>query len=200
MSDLIENEPEKVQGEVMPVSMAEATEFAWQQMDNEPWLWYQRFIKYFLPQGPGRSLYKAYELMVATERPDVSKARLENPEAKKTTNITSWGIHARDWNWRERSKEFDKYTFRAANAEVDAARITLLSSANKAANALVSALANPRLQVAAAKEILDRAGLPGTTNVALGPIDKFTADEFRRAESEIDDWERKLESPNPKSE
>lgn len=185
--------------EVMPTTMAEATEFAWQQMEDEPWFWYQRFIKYFLPQGPGRSLYKAYELMVSMERPDVAKARKENPKPK-TTHITAWGQYAQKWHWRDRSKEFDRFTYKAAQAEVDNARITLLSSANKAANTLVEALANPRLQVAAAKEILDRAGLPGTTNVALGPIEKFTADEFRQAESELDDWESQPSLPKPTSE
>lgn len=181
------------------ITLAEPTEFPWEQMENEPWMWFQRFIKYFLPLGPGRSLYGAYQQMVSIEHPEVMKARAKSNKVKPTS-ITSWGKKAREWDWRERSKAFDRFTYKAAAAQVDNARITLLGSANLAAEALKSALTDPRLRVAAAKEILDRAGLPGTTNVALGPIEKFTADEFRQAENEIDEWEEQTQTSKPISE
>ena len=187
-------QPENV--EVLATDAVE--EFPWHQADGEPDFWYSRFIKYFLPQGPGRSLYKSYQLMVATEHEDVAKARKASGRKETTTSIRPWTEAASKWDWRIRSRAFDKFTYAAASANVDLARITLLESADKAAKALVDALGNARLSVAAAKEILDRVGLPGTTNVALGPIEKFTADEFRQAESEVDEWERQL--PSPKSE
>lgn len=169
-------------------SPMEVIEYPWRQMEGEPWFWFQRFIKYFLPLGPGRSLIKAYETMVGVEFPEVAEARrLNEPKKKKATNL--WSKRAREWNWRERSKAYDKFTYSEALQEVDKARVTLLRSADKAALTLVGALTNARLCVAASKEILDRVGLPGTTNVGLGPIEKFTADEFRQAESEVDAWE-----------
>ena len=174
------------------------TTYPWQVMDGEPDLWFQRFTKYFLPLGPGRTLIKAYTIMVDVEHPEVAKARKEmaKKDPGKTfnvNNITSlWGTKAREWNWRDRAKAFDRFSYQLAQAEVDLARVTLLGSANKAALALVEALSNPRLQVAAAKEILDRAGLPGTTNVALGPIDKFTSDELAQATQDLEGWESQL--------
>ena len=185
------------------VSTEEAV-FPWLQMVDEPWNWFQRFIKYYLPLGPGRSLYGAYTQMVETEHPEVAAARRAKAESdptfrkKKAVAINSWTKCARLWDWRERAKAFDRFTYKAAQAQVDNARITLLGSANKAALALVEALTNPRLQVAAAKEILDRAGLPGTTNVGLGPIEKFSADELSQAEQEVDAWESQVRL-NPKS-
>jgi hypothetical protein len=174
------------------------TEYPWQRIEDEPWLWFGRFTKYFLPQGPGRSLYHAYELMVAAEHPEVAEAR-RKAHKEKMTSIAVWSRMAKDWHWRDRSKAFDRFTYQSAQAHVDLARITLLSSANKAAGALVDALTNERLKVAAAKEILDRAGLPGTVNVGIGPADKFTADELRAAEDEISDWENNQQRPRLES-
>lgn len=190
-----------------PVSPAETTQtltepisYPWRQIEDEPWLWYQRFIKYFLPQGPGRSIAKAYEAMVATEHAEVAEARRKLGK-KKAIPAQMWSQQARKWDWRNRSKAYDKFTYAEALLEVDKARLTLLANADGAAKALVSALDNERLKVAAAKEILDRVGLPGTTNVGLGPIEKFTADEFRQAEQEVEEWEQKaLPAPKPRSE
>lgn len=184
--------------DITTATEAAAAEYPWEQRDGEPWMWYQRFIQYFLPQGPGRSIYKAYELMVATEHPDVAKAR-EEASKLKSTATTNWSKKATEWDWRERSKAFDRFTYKAAQANVDSARIILLDSAAEAARALKSALANPRLQVAAAKEILDRVGLPGTVNVGVSAVEKFTADELKAAEEEVDVWERQTLTPKPTS-
>lgn len=190
--DSIVVDPVKVQV-ISPVE--EPITYAWTQQDGEPYFWFHRFITYFLPLGPGRSIIKAYETMVAAEHPEVAEARRRS---KKKMNATgAWSTKARVWGWRDRAKAYDKFAFSEALAEVDKARLTLLESADKAALALVGALSNSRLVVAAAKEILDRVGLPGTTNVGVGPIDKFTADELRQAEREVDEWES---LPSPKSE
>lgn len=187
------------------VSPSPLPEQAWQQMEGEPWLWYQRFIKYYIPQGPGRSIYKAYETMVATEHPEVAAARRKKKEeegeltTKKSHNVTDWSKNVGKWFWRERAKAYDRFTMQSALAQVDLARLTLLGAANVAAMALKEALSNERLKVAAAKEILDRAGLPGTTNVGIGPADKFNADELAQAESELDEWESQPQSPRLES-
>jgi hypothetical protein len=172
------------QGQVVIV-----VETPWFRIDGEPWLWYNRFQEYFLPLGPGRSLPKAFELMMLKER---GKEWLDNKKAnKRFASMNRWTAAAREWEWRERARAYDSFMYKDAQAEVELARLTILNGANKAAQALVSALDNERLKVAAAKEILDRAGLPGTTNVGIGPADKFSADELSRAEAEIQAWEKK---------
>jgi len=192
--DSIVVSPAQVPAEVQ-VQVEEPTTYAWTQRDGEPWFWFNRFITYFLPLGPGRSIIKAYETMVAAEHPEVAEARRRS---KKKMNATgAWSKKARDWDWRDRAKAYDRFAYAEALAEVDKARVTLLESANTAALTLAGALSDGRLKVAAAKEILDRVGLPGTVNVGVGPIEKFTADELRQAEREVDEWEP---LPSPKSE
>lgn len=175
-------------------------EYPWQRMKDEPWLWFQRFTEYFLPLGPGRSLYKAYSLQLEKEDPAAFKAKQAQSGGKlKPSGINAWGKRAKEWRWRERSHAYDSVQYKDAQAEVELARLTILSSANNAAQALVDALTNERLKVAAAKEILDRAGLPGTTNIGIGPADKFTADELNQAEVEISQWESQQVKPRLES-
>jgi len=180
------------------------SEYIWERMDDEPWLWFQRFTNYFLPLGPGRTMLGAYTAMVNVEQPAIADARKKKKEADpkhRTPNgVSFWSKAALEWHWRERSKAFDNFAYKGAQAHVELARLTLLESSNKAAEALVAALSNERLKVAAAKEILDRAGLPGTTNINLGVADKFSADELRAAEDEIADWETSRPKPKQISE
>ena len=46
--------------------------------------------------------------------------------------------------------------------------------------------------MAAAKEILDRGGLPGTHLVGVGRIEPYTADDLRKAEADVSDWEKRI--------
>lgn len=171
------------------VQVVVVDETPWYRIDQEPWLWYNRFHDYYLPLGPGRSLPKAYEAMMLAEHHDEYVAKV-NPR-KRHTALSNWIAAAKEWDWRERAQYYDRAVYRDAQGYVDKARITLLSAADDAAHALRDALDNERLKVAAAKEILDRVGLPGTTNVGVGPADKFSADELSRAEEELAAWERK---------
>jgi len=169
--------------------------YPWLAMQDEPSSWYKRFATYFLPQGPGRSLLQAFILMLNTEHPDVAAARkLKNKVEHAAAD--HWHKASRKWNWVARARAYDRFTYSRATAVVEVARLTILENANNAANALVAALTNDRLKVAAAKEILDRAGLPGTTNIGLGPIEKFNADELHEAEKEVAEWETMMKPPS----
>lgn len=68
----------------------------------------------------------------------------------------------------------------------------MLQSTEAAARALVENLKNPRLAVAAAKEILDRGGLPGTHLVGVGRVEPYTADDLRSAEEAVNKWEKQI--------
>lgn len=176
----------------------EQENYPWLPMEGEPEFWYNRFRNYFLPQGPGRSLLEASTRMVIAEHPEVAEAR-KLSEKKAHTSVYSWHQKAREWNWIARARAFDKFSYSRATAVVELARVTLLENSNNAAIALVEALKNDRLKVAAAKEILDRAGLPGTTNIGLGPIEKFTADELHEAEEDVKRWENLMNKPSEES-
>lgn len=165
-------------------------EIVWLQQEEESDLWYRRFMSYYLPLGPSRNLTRAYVRWLETEKPEKAE---EKKSAKGYINITKeWSAIARRWQWRERADAFDLYTAGENFAYVDKARELLLRSTEAAAQALVENLKNPRLAVSAAKEILDRGGLPGTHLVGVGHIEPYTADDLRKAEEDVNKWEKQI--------
>jgi len=162
----------------------------WLQVDDEPIMWYRRFMMYYLPLGPNRNLTRAYFKWLETEKPEQA-AKMKATRAFVNTS-RNWSVQARTWKWRERAEAFDLHCSSEIFGYVDQARETLMKSANEAAEALVSNLTSPRLGVSAAKEILDRVGLPSTHLVGVGKIDPYSADELHRAEREVADWEKEI--------
>lgn len=162
----------------------------WLQVENEPAMWYRRFMMYYLPLGPNRNLTRAYLKWLETEKPEKAAAKKATRAFINTSK--EWSVHARKWKWRERAEAFDLHCSSEIFGYVDQARETLMKSANDAAEALVNNLTSPRLGVSAAKEILDRVGLPSTHLVGVGKIDPYSADELHRAEREVADWEKNI--------
>ena len=162
----------------------------WLQVDKEPIFWYRRFMTYYLPLGPNRNLTRAYLKWMETEKPEQA-ARKKASRAFINTG-REWSVMARDWKWRERAESFDLHCSSEIFGYVDQARTTLMKAANDAANALIANLANPRLGVAAAKEILDRVGLPSTHLIGVGKIEPYSADELRKAEEDVANWEKNI--------
>jgi len=160
-------------------------EASWLQMPREPMLWYLRFAKYFLPLGPSRTIVRAFMLFTAAENPNarILKVRVGNFAS------TNWQEKSKAWQWHSRAEAFDRNNLLEYSTLIDTARNKLMHSLGVAVDALVGALDNPRLAVSAAKEILDRGGLPGTTNIGIGPASRFNADELSKAQAEIEDWE-----------
>lgn len=168
----------------------DTVDIVWLQRDGEPTEWYRRFMSFYLPLGPSRNLTRAYLRCLESEEPEKALAK---KAAKGYINTSpQWSEIARMWHWRDRAEAFDLYTASENFSYVDKARDILLQSTEAAARALVENLKNPRLAVAAAKEILDRGGLPGTHLVGVGRIEPYTADDLRKAEADVSDWEKRI--------
>lgn len=163
------------------------TDYAWNRRDDEPVAWYERFIRYYIPLGTTRSLFKAYKVCLAIEDPK----QLEKLDDKSNTPL-DWSRAANEYEWVERAAAYDEKMFSDEGA-VELARQLLKNSALDAATTLHRALSNPRLQVAAAKEILDRSGVLAAS-IQLSKELPFTADEMAEATKEIEEWEKNAKS------
>lgn len=162
----------------------------WLRLEDEKSTWYNRFLLYYLPLGPGRTLTQAYVRYLEAENAEAAE---EKKASGHSINAAShWSEMARVNDWRERADAFDRYNATDFLQRVQEAREVLVRNTKKAAQTLVSSLANPRLQVAAAKEILDRAGLPGARIVGHKQLQPYSADEFNAAQAEIRAWENKI--------
>jgi len=162
----------------------------WLQVEEEPIYWYRRFMTYYLPLGPNRNLTRAYFKWLEVEKPEQAAKKKATRAFINTSQ--EWSQHARLWKWRERAESFDLHCSSEIFGYIDQARETLMKSANEAAMALIENLKNPRLGVQAAKEILDRVGLPSTHLIGVGKIEPYSADELRKAEEEVANWERNI--------
>jgi len=162
----------------------------WLQMEGEPDEWYERFSTYYLQLGPSRNLTRAYVRYLASENPEQAAIVLSKPHYVNTPQ--KWSEIARVWNWRDRAEAFDLFTASENYAFVERARNYLMRSTEAAAETLVKNLDNPRHAVAAAKEILDRGGVPGARVVGVGRIDPYTADDLKRAEQALIEWEERI--------
>lgn len=158
----------------------------WQRQEGEPTLWYDRFEKYFLVLGPARNLSKAYQAFLAIENPPLLTDEDDGPIEIITPG--TWSSAAEKYNWVERAEAFDAKFFSAGGAQ-DLAREKLQGLTLKAVQTLEIFLNHPRLGVAAAKEILDRGGLPATS-AHLVAHTTITADEMAAAKEEIKAWEQ----------
>jgi hypothetical protein len=124
-------------------------------------------------------------LCLNAEKPDSPALKSGSLSAK---GLPHWQRQHKKFRWHDRAEAFDRNNILEYSTLIDTARDKLMRNLDTAVTALVGALDNPRQAVAAAKEILDRGGLPGTTNIGIGPA-KFTADELGKATTELDDWE-----------
>lgn len=162
----------------------------WLMQEGEPSLWFNRFLKYYLPLGAGRTLTQAYLFYLKEENPELAAAKEESGRYINTTR--SWSENARIWHWRERAEAFDRFSALDFARTVAQARNKILENSLAAAEALVSNLTNPRTGVQAAKEILDRAGIPSTHIIGHANLTPYTADDFNQAEKEVKEWEEQL--------
>lgn len=168
----------------------DSIDIVWLQEAEEPTLWYRRFMAYYLPLGPSRNLTRAYLKYLTAECPEIA---IQKKASRGYINAAaSWSEKAREWHWRMRAEAFDLYTSSENFSYVDKARDILLQGTEAAARALIESLKSPRLAVAAAKEILDRGGLPGTHLVGVGRIEPYTADDLHRAEQDVANWEKQI--------
>lgn len=155
-----------------------------QQLSGETDAWYFKFLRFFVNVGAGRSVAGAYREYCKSEHPQ----RLDEDGKVHTPRV--WAAMAKQFNWRERASDYDRqHTFLAVDSVALALEI-LRDIAPDAALALVEALDNPKTKVAAAREILDRAGVPRKTVQETVSM-KITPEDLRKAREEASEWERK---------
>jgi len=167
--------------------------FGWERDETPPWWqredetdeWYNRFERFYLMAGPSRSLQAAYRMYVISEGGTVGNKGMKDV-------INSWVEESRLHDWRGRSQAYDGEINHLILKRVEAARRRLQDAAPSAVQALITALDDPRHRVAAAKEILDRAGLPATTRTEIRAAVGITAEDLAAANEEVEEWEKRL--------
>jgi hypothetical protein len=152
---------------------------AWDRQPNEPEEWFFRFQKYYLMLGLTRSIRKAYDLYVAETSP------LDSAAGKGKTSNRKWVEASKKYNWAERADAYDREVFQESVAVVQEAAQKIRLNAGKAVDALIEALGNPRLSVAAANSLLDRAGVETAT---INLSHDLTADDLAAAEEKLAKW------------
>lgn len=164
------------------------TAFTPPQLATESDAWYYKFLKYFVNAGAGRSVAQAYRNYCLAEHPE----RLENGRVDTPRN---WAAMARQYGWRERASQYDRQYATLTVDSVALAVEILRDAAPDAAEALVQSLENPKYKVSAAREVLDRIGVPRKTVQETVSM-KITPEDLRKAREEAEDWEKKTFEAN----
>jgi hypothetical protein len=152
----------------------------WDRMHGEPQRWYTIFVNYYLPQGPGRSVRRAHTLY-SKDHPEI--------EPSEYTPVT-WFKMAEKWQWKERVDAFETEQNDLARATIDYAAKLLRLLTVDAVQALQIMLKSDRYAVSAAKEILDRGGIPATSIQELAAKVDITSDDMAEAREQVEKWER----------
>lgn len=167
-------------------------EFAspWTQMVEEPTEWYEKFEKYYLPLGPGRTIMQAFIAFAKATSPEQSILMTVSPP---NAAPHSWSQMSNQWQWRKRALAWDAEQVRGAADQVMFARQLAQMATVEAVQTLRKALANPKTAVQAAKELLDRGGVPSVTIHAVKSV-PFTADDLAQAARELEEWKNSSNS------
>lgn len=139
----------------------------WDKRDQEPSLWWDRFNRFYRPQGPGRTLTQAY------------RAAYEEKNGKKPTRAgysVDWKTKAEIWNWAERAEAWDEELFREQTAYEKAESLEMTGRQIKDAKAV---------QTLAMNEILKRGFAKESTVAVFRALAK--AQELERTAREIPD-------------
>jgi len=160
---------------------------AWLQQEDEDGEWFERFTRFYLPLGSGRNIIKAYTAYLLALDTKKYVEFISRPNRNATEE---WSNAAREYDWRKRSIAWDAFHLIELTAQVDLARQKLQAATVKAVDTLITNLESDRYSVAAAKEILNRGGLPETSKHEVA-ISQYTADEFNAATREVEEWREK---------
>ena len=164
----------------------------WMQAADEPDEWYDKFITFYVPLGPTRTLSRAFEKFAT------ANATVEQMVLLTTKRIiiapNSWAKASGEYNWRKRAISYDAEQVKGIASTISQARQELQEATLDAVQALKKALNNPKTAVVAAKEILDRGGLPSVQVHAIKTI-PFTADDLAQARDEVNEWLKQQQLP-----
>ena len=156
-----------------------------EQLEDEPTEWYDRFMDYFVALGSARTFRTAYLL----------HNECMGDKAGHSPSYNKWREAARDYRWKVRAAAYDHELQLNAARQVEKARGLLMQASVKAVEALEDSLDDPKHRVAASKAILDRAGLPSAKEVKHS-VESFSADELSQAAEEIEAWENQMNGSN----
>lgn len=151
----------------------------WDIREDEPPDSYALFAKYYLPLGLRRSLRAAYRQFLAETEPQ----RLLSHIVQSAPPV--WITASRLFEWEKRAAAFDREQMKEAFDSVEEAAVKLRLAAPAAVDALIRELLSPRNAVAAAKEILDRAG---SSTASMTKEVTFSAEELEQAERGLEEW------------
>jgi hypothetical protein len=74
----------------------------WDRQPDEKLEWYNRFRKYYLPQGPGRKISKAWRLWYVETHKGI-----EDPAKVARNPNLYWHDRAKKWDWLKRAQAWD---------------------------------------------------------------------------------------------
>jgi hypothetical protein len=162
----------------------------WEQLPEELEDYYEWFSKYYLPLGFKRSLRQAYIMyMIDHTSPGEERLNITQP-------TTEWKMAAEKYEWKARALAYDQDRGDQATAAIKEAALKLRNATTLAVETLIAQLSSPRNGVQAAKEILDRGGLPAHTVSNVSQTVTISADDMARAAKEVEEWEQTLIEPN----
>jgi hypothetical protein len=155
----------------------------WDQKEGEPERWYHIFVRYYLGSGFRRSVRQAWLAFVKENDGDeVYKEVLhDHPPA-------DWYSMATRWQWYDRAEAWEDEQTELSMAAVSESATLLRLATVDAVKALILALRSDKYAVQAAKEILDRGGLPSTSKVEGSTAVLFTSDDLAKAQEELEQW------------
>ena len=159
---------------------------SWDRQPREPVRWYDIFVRYYLASGLSRTVRVAFLAYVKDTKPE---AFMEAQSRRGAPG--QWMTMADRWHWRERAAAWEQSQTDLAMATIEQAARKLRLLTVNAVDALEIYLTSQRLGVQAAKEILDRGGLPATTRVESDNVHRFTADDLAKARDELKEWQTK---------
>ena len=164
----------------------------WDAREGEPSLWYRIFKDYYLPLGNRRSLRTAFEFYLRVERP----VEYEQEDPSRISRIPSnWAKASSEWEWASRAMAYDQEQMPDFAAQYILQTLEYLRSNGLAAGmALVKALNSERTRVPAANSILNRIGVPETSNVSLIAGVSITSDDMAAAASKVDEWKTRRQT------
>ena len=115
----------------------------WARQENEPTLWYERFLVY-LQMGPARTLLGAVH--------EVEKA--EKSGKKRSSRVPgAWDNAVEEWDWKKRAEAWDDYRRKQVFTTGNAYDVTRVEKLNKYSEALEAELDKVMAALARRKKI-----------------------------------------------
>ena len=166
--------------------IVEQSVMPWDQQEGEDDNWYLKFERYYLLKGLARSIRGATAYFMRETNPE----QYERRKNDKTLSM-QWYAIADQYDWYPRALAYDRWMNQQLRKEVENTIRKMMELTPDAVAALQQALSSPRLGVAAAKEILDRGGVPAKS---IHEIEQrttvITSDDLAKAKEDAEKWAR----------